>query len=290
MENIYYVYGLINPDTQLPFYIGKGKGDRSCSHLKLSKSDTYNPRKRAKIKKLLAEGKQIDVMYYYTNLTNEEACNQEIALITQYGRVGIDPGGILTNLAEGGQGGPTMMFWTDSSREKMCRPGVKNPRAKLNEQQVIHIYHSEESIRDLATRFGISCAQIQAVKKKQSYKEVTSGIDSFPGISRNKFKTCIILTDEMVKQIYLEQGDYTYFKNKFKVTRRVIESIKLGITYKKVTQNLGTPGEFIRYKLTLGDIEAIKCSQDSCIVLGQKYGVHQETIRNIKKGLTRSPK
>lgn len=41
---IYYVYKLINPETNLPFYVGKGKADRAESHLKL-KSKTDNPRK-----------------------------------------------------------------------------------------------------------------------------------------------------------------------------------------------------------------------------------------------------
>ena len=38
-ENKYYVYALIDPINRLPFYIGKGCGNRAWSHLKNEKTN-----------------------------------------------------------------------------------------------------------------------------------------------------------------------------------------------------------------------------------------------------------
>ena len=42
MPDNYYVYILINPIDLLPFYVGKGKGNRAYNHLKKSHNDSNN--------------------------------------------------------------------------------------------------------------------------------------------------------------------------------------------------------------------------------------------------------
>ena len=46
--SIYFVYQLLDPITNLPFYIGKGKNDRAKTHL-WGTSKSNNPRKDKKI-------------------------------------------------------------------------------------------------------------------------------------------------------------------------------------------------------------------------------------------------
>lgn len=54
MSNNYYVYALVDPLSNLPFYIGKGKGQRVFRHLK--GQDKVNARKVATIETLRALG------------------------------------------------------------------------------------------------------------------------------------------------------------------------------------------------------------------------------------------
>ena len=100
---MYYVYGLINPKTNLPFYIGKGKNNRAKTHLKLSSNDTHNPAKRNMIESLISEGYDIEILYYHSNLSEEKAYILEKQLIKKFGRETHDKNGILTNILEGGQ-------------------------------------------------------------------------------------------------------------------------------------------------------------------------------------------
>ena len=49
LENLgYYVYVYSDPDTKVPFYIGKGKGNRCFDHL----NDAHSSKKVAKIQDL----------------------------------------------------------------------------------------------------------------------------------------------------------------------------------------------------------------------------------------------
>lgn len=101
----YYVYELIDPRDESPFYIGKGNGDRMYKHKKQAyqhKGSKINPHKSNKIKQILESGN--DLRYKKYNCDSElEAFNLEQQLIIQYGKR-VDNTGILTNLTDGGEG------------------------------------------------------------------------------------------------------------------------------------------------------------------------------------------
>ena len=99
--NEYYAYALIDPRTDKPFYIGKGKGDRYKAHLVPSKLKEKSI-KNNMIKKLVRLGLNHTVVI--SNLMSEEdALEVEMLLIAEYGRV--DNGsGILSNHTDGGDG------------------------------------------------------------------------------------------------------------------------------------------------------------------------------------------
>lgn len=96
MEN-FYVYQYVNPITNLPFYIGKGNRSRWRAHLKETKENTSNYRKWSVIQGLRKKGLEPIIEKVAVNLSEQEAYDLEEQLIKKYGRIGIDPNGILTN-------------------------------------------------------------------------------------------------------------------------------------------------------------------------------------------------
>jgi hypothetical protein len=98
-ELMYYVYGLIDPRTRKPFYIGKGKGNRCLFHYSDKALSEYNCRKTSKIKKLNSLGYEPMVEFYAQNIEDEEIAYEiERRLILKYGRKGYEKNGILTNI------------------------------------------------------------------------------------------------------------------------------------------------------------------------------------------------
>lgn len=97
MMKKFYVYQYTNPLTGLPFYIGKGNGSRWRAHLKETKDDTDNYRKWSVIEGLRKKGLEPIIEKVASGLGEQEAYDLEEQLIIQYGRIGIDANGILTN-------------------------------------------------------------------------------------------------------------------------------------------------------------------------------------------------
>ena len=97
---MYYVYELIDPRNNQPFYVGKGKGRRAKTHLwEIPETrDVYKENKIAAIRK---EGLEPEIKYVVKNIADEKlAYDIETSIIKQYGRKGYDKNGILTNICE----------------------------------------------------------------------------------------------------------------------------------------------------------------------------------------------
>lgn len=90
----------MDPRTNLPFYVGKGKEgtNRHQVHLYETEDATVNKHKFYKIRYLITEGYDIPVEIVKNNMSEEDAYALETDLIVQYGRENIDVGGILTNI------------------------------------------------------------------------------------------------------------------------------------------------------------------------------------------------
>lgn len=94
----YYVYHYLDPTTNMPFYIGKGKGNRLLKHLKETKYNTENKKKYAYIQGLRNKGLAPIIEKIAEGLNKDEAYDLEEQLIKKYGRINIDENGILTNI------------------------------------------------------------------------------------------------------------------------------------------------------------------------------------------------
>lgn len=96
---MYYVYVLLDPrKDNIPFYVGKGIGDRWKDHLKESSDSTINERKYNVVQKIIKLGLEVghEIVKWFED--EEQAYLFEEHLIKKYGRRGYEPNGILTNI------------------------------------------------------------------------------------------------------------------------------------------------------------------------------------------------
>ena len=97
-EGRFYVYYLINPLTDRVFYVGKGTGARCKQHLTDKKEYCHNKRLNGYIRNLMEGGHTPVIKKVLENVTEDVAYEYEAQQILEFGRVGLDEGGILLNI------------------------------------------------------------------------------------------------------------------------------------------------------------------------------------------------
>jgi len=126
----YYVYKLIDPRTNLPFYVGKGKDARAYTHLK-KQSKTCNPKKDKVINEIYSCGLEPVVDIFLKDLNEKTAYELEEKIILDLGRAGIEKNGILTNISlhsqPPSQKGKTRIF-TEDHRQKISKALKDKPK------------------------------------------------------------------------------------------------------------------------------------------------------------------
>jgi hypothetical protein len=115
---MFYIYAYFFPDTDIPFYVGKGTGTRMYDHLNEASSKKENKEKWEIISSLISKGTPPDIKIIEDNIESElMAFNREDYFILKWGRKGIDPNGILTNKTLGGKQ-PPKPVWTDEKKKQ----------------------------------------------------------------------------------------------------------------------------------------------------------------------------
>jgi hypothetical protein len=121
-----YVYIYLDPrkTPAEPIYVGKGIGKRASFH----KTRAKNPILKRKIDKINELGLEPIVEIYQDKLSDQEALNLEIELISKFGRIDLKTG-TLCNLTEGGEGSSgriaseeTRRLWSEQRKGKKQTP------------------------------------------------------------------------------------------------------------------------------------------------------------------------
>lgn len=86
----YYVYALINPETKLPFYIGKGIGNRVFNHKECALKEEHSNLKLDTIREIVNNGQAVEHIIVRHGLTEKEAFEIEASIIDFGNRFGFD--------------------------------------------------------------------------------------------------------------------------------------------------------------------------------------------------------
>lgn len=160
MMNESYVYLLVDPRNNQPFYVGKGRGNRCRFHLNEAKY--YSKRKSKKlnkIRKLFSLGMEPTIIKVEENVTDSEAIDLEVLLIAEMRDIGIP----LTNMTDGGDGAQgykhseeykQMMrerfagrVIAEEHRLKMCKPKSEAGRENMRKARLATTYRPSEETK-----------------------------------------------------------------------------------------------------------------------------------------------
>lgn len=179
---MYYVYELIDPRVNFPFYVGKGKNDRVYFHLsEKSRAKTDNERKFNKIQKIRKEGyePEIKIVKYFEN--EDDAYDYEEQLIKKYGRVRYDENGILMNICESSRPprlkGRTYQEIYGDNWEEQIQKRMKTKEERKNYGGVKK--HTEETKKKISEKvagknnpsYGVPCSEERKRKISERAKQ-----------------------------------------------------------------------------------------------------------------------
>jgi hypothetical protein len=183
---MYYVYELIDPRVNLPFYVGKGKDKRVYFHLsEKSRAKSENKRKYNKIQKIRENGyePQIKIVKYFEN--ENDAYDYEELLIEKYGRIRYDENGILTNICESSRPpkhkGKTYQEIYGDKWEEQIQKRMKTKEKRGNYGGVRK--HTEETKKKISQKvagknnpsYGVPCSEERKRKISERAKERFAG-------------------------------------------------------------------------------------------------------------------
>ncbi len=161
---MYYVYVYYHPETNVPFYVGKGTGTRYKKHLLETKENTENYKKWAVIQGLRNKGLEPVIKKVFETEYEIDAYNEETRLIILYGRRDIDINGILTNICE------------DNRPPKRTKPLTAEHKNKISEAHKGHPAYNPDYKHSEETKQKIGLANSIALKGKKLSEEHKANI------------------------------------------------------------------------------------------------------------------
>jgi hypothetical protein len=170
----YYVYILSDPDTNKPFYVGKGKGNRLFAHVNDSLNEPTENDKLQQIRDIIARGQDVKFEVLRHGMTEAEAFEVEAAIIDY---IGIP---ILANKAIGHK---------------------SEIRGRMGIADIIAIYSAQPlRISEPAVLIIINKLWERNISPEKLY-EITNG-DWVMGERRNKAKYAFAVYCGVVREVY----------------------------------------------------------------------------------------
>lgn len=206
-----------------PFYIGKGHGNRDRQHLSLYyKRPFYD-----KLRKMLKENNQPNIIRIEENLSEKDAYEKEIQYIAQFGIK--DNNGILLNMNYGGEGGINPSYITRmkiSLANKGKLIGEKNPRYGVNckgeNNWFYGCHHTEEAKKKMRRKYYIMNLENEIIQKVDNLQQwcidnkcvlsCMSEITNKP----MKYKNYVVLKDKGYNENFINEY-FSFIKNNKKL-------------------------------------------------------------------------
>ncbi len=151
--------------------------------------------------------------------------------------------------------------------------GTKSGRSKFTDEQVIKIFNTVGTHRQIAKEYEVSHSVVGFIKRKVSYTSETK-------ILNNDHLFNSTITRSIVIGVYDAVGSYKKIANDFKVSVSTVFLIKHGKLYQKIT---GGKKKANTNRVLSDDIALlIRESKESRRVLSERYGVSLSLIKGIK--------
>jgi group I intron endonuclease len=216
MENIFYVYHLIDPLTNEVFYVGKGHGNRIFDHekeVRRNKIPHKNKHLYFKIKKILSLGRNIIYKKIYENINEECSFKKELEEIRRIGRADLKHGS-LCNLTDGGEGQRGIIY-TEEMRKFRSElySGEKNPMFGKN--------HTDETKKIISNKRR---NRVWNFKHTDKHKEKLKSDN--PGGKSVSIKVCQLDKNKNLIKIWVSGSSAAKYINCSK--GNLFESIKRG--------------------------------------------------------------
>jgi hypothetical protein len=173
--NIYYVYQLIDPRNNKPFYIGEGKDQRAWSHQKFT-SGCNNPHKDRIIRKIQKSGLEVIVKIIYNELSKQQSIQFEEQLIEE---IGIDN---LTNICKNAN--PPILFGEQNgfygkTHTEQNKKKCGNANKGRNTKTTVGIKSISDSMKSRWEDPIKREQQIQSLKSRKGEKRSLDAIESY---------------------------------------------------------------------------------------------------------------